>query len=281
MNEQQLQSLKDIGFSNLEAKIYVELLTHGGSTGYALAKELNKARSNVYHALESLVSKGAIVGNISTGSRTFNALPLESYLKKMQADLDEKKQTASEFFKNIEPADYKYGLYPLNSLEQIYEKSLELINNSEDRIIIALKTLNNNKVLDALQKAVERGVKVLIECYLPVPEIKGADFAYFSTAPDPAELFFNWLEIMVDTDKYLFSLFNDQEKVLYKAIWCTDPYVSLTTHNANVCSFMLTKSRQMLIDDVPKEEMIEVLKNYFKKYYQGIDHDIIEKIVKR
>jgi hypothetical protein len=86
---------------------------------------------------------------------------------------------------------------------------------------------------------------------------------------------------MVDTDKYLFSLFNDQEKVLYKAIWCTDPYVSLTTHNANVCSFMLTKSRQMLIDDVPKEEMIEVLNNYFKKYYQGIDHDIIEKIVKR
>jgi len=281
MNEQQLNSLKDIGFSNLEAVIYFELLTHGGSTGYSLAKKLNKSRSNVYHSLESLVTKGAIVGNISAGSRSFNALPLDSYLKKMQSELDEKKNKARKLLRNIKPSDYKYGLYPLSNMQQVYEKSIELINNSRDRIIIALKTLVNNDIKTALQKAVDRGVKVLIESYPPAIDITGADFAVFKGATDPKTIFFNWLEIMVDTDKYIFSLFNEEDNSLYKAIWCTDPYVSLTTHNANVCSFMLTKSRQMLVDELPRKEIIEVLNSYFKRYYQGIDQDIIERIINK
>ncbi len=281
MNDQQLQSLKDIGFSNLEAVIYIELITHGGNTGYSLAKKLNKSRSNVYHALESLASKGAIVGNISTGSRTFNALPLDSYLKKMQTDLDAKKHVASNLFKNIKPADYKYGLYPLSNMEQVYEKSLELINNSRDRIIIAVKTLKNENVADALQKAAKRGVKILIESYPPSPDIEGADFACFTNAREPQKIFFNWLEIMVDTDKYIFSLFNEYDDSLYNAIWCTDPYVSLTTHNANVCSFLLTQTRQKLLEKKQPEEILDNLKLMFQKYYQGIDQDVIDKMIKK
>jgi HTH-type transcriptional regulator, sugar sensing transcriptional regulator len=281
MNEQQLNSLKDIGFSNLEAIIYLELLTHEGSTGYSLAKKLNKSRSNVYHALESLVSKGAIVGNMTSGTRNFNALPLDSYLKKLQHDLDAKKIRAKELLKDIKPAEYNYGLYPLSNMEQVYEKSLELINNSEDRILIAVKTLLDERVRVALERAIARGVNVLIESYPPAFSVAGADYAVFKASIDPKTIFFNWLEIMVDTDKYIFSLFNDKDQSLFKAIWCTDPYVSLTTHNANVCSFMLTKSRQMLVDDLPKEEIIEVLNSYFKRYYQGINHKIIDRILEK
>ena len=281
MVNKKLNSLMDIGFSNLEAVIYLEILRHGGNTGYSLAKKLNKSRSNVYHALESLVSKGAIVGNITSGSRSYTAFPLDSYLKRLQYDLDKKMSRAKELLKDIKPVEYKYGIYPLGNMQQVYEKALELINNSDDRIVIALKSLIADNVKKALIKAVKRGVKVLIECYPPAPDIAGADFAVFESSIDPQEIFFNWLELMVDTDKYIFSLFNDKDNSLYKAIWCTDPYVSLTTHNANVCSFMLTKSRQMLVDDLPKEEIIKVLNNYFKRYYQGINLDIIDRILEK
>ena len=54
------QQLTEMGFTALEAEIYLFLITTGSQTGYAIAKGLNKATANVYKALESLSAKGAI-----------------------------------------------------------------------------------------------------------------------------------------------------------------------------------------------------------------------------
>lgn len=52
--------LERFGFTPTESKSYQALLKLGGSTGYAVARDLGIARANVYQALESLVRRGAV-----------------------------------------------------------------------------------------------------------------------------------------------------------------------------------------------------------------------------
>jgi len=51
--------LERFGFTPTEDRVYQSLLSAGPSTGYIIARELGIARANVYHALESLVRRGA------------------------------------------------------------------------------------------------------------------------------------------------------------------------------------------------------------------------------
>ena len=60
------QQLTEMGFTSLEAEIYLFLITTGSETGYAIAKGLNKATANVYKALDSLSAKGAIEYSVQT-----------------------------------------------------------------------------------------------------------------------------------------------------------------------------------------------------------------------
>ena len=51
-------SLVDFGFTNTQDIVYKALVRLGGATGYAVAREVNIARANVYQALDSLVVHG-------------------------------------------------------------------------------------------------------------------------------------------------------------------------------------------------------------------------------
>lgn len=52
------EALQKIGFSPLEATVYITLCKHGNLTGYEVAKLSSVSRSNVYAALYSLQEKG-------------------------------------------------------------------------------------------------------------------------------------------------------------------------------------------------------------------------------
>ena len=52
------EALKNIGFNNLEADIYLELIKIGPQVASVLAKRLGLNRSSIYAILRSLVMKG-------------------------------------------------------------------------------------------------------------------------------------------------------------------------------------------------------------------------------
>ena len=53
--------LKNLGFTDLEAKCLHVLAESGTQTGYEIAKQLGVSRSNVYSALQKLAEKGAVL----------------------------------------------------------------------------------------------------------------------------------------------------------------------------------------------------------------------------
>ncbi|MBY0164762.1 TrmB family transcriptional regulator [Cytobacillus firmus] len=58
--EQLLHHLRNLGFTEIESKIMVDLAEHGPAGGYEVAKRLGASRSNVYAAMQRLERQGAL-----------------------------------------------------------------------------------------------------------------------------------------------------------------------------------------------------------------------------
>src|SRR3546814_17605368 len=50
-----------LGFTEYEARVYVQLLRHSPATAYEIAKAASVPRPNTYHALEALAKRGAVL----------------------------------------------------------------------------------------------------------------------------------------------------------------------------------------------------------------------------
>lgn len=56
-----MESLIALGFSGIEAAIYVHLLENSPATGYQIAKGIEKPNANTYQALDSMVQQGFLL----------------------------------------------------------------------------------------------------------------------------------------------------------------------------------------------------------------------------
>ncbi|MEW9702151.1 TrmB family transcriptional regulator [Paenibacillus sp. SI8] len=81
-----LRHLKQLGFTDLEAKCLHVLAECGTQTGYEIAKRLGVSRSNVYSALQKLAEKGVVL--TSHGEPThYQSVPIEEIGDRIEADL--------------------------------------------------------------------------------------------------------------------------------------------------------------------------------------------------
>ena len=56
-----IDDLQELGFTGLEAEVYIHLAQGEASTGYAIARALNKPTANTYKAIAALEAKGAVI----------------------------------------------------------------------------------------------------------------------------------------------------------------------------------------------------------------------------
>ena len=60
-NREILTGLRQLGFTDYEARIYVQLLKTSPATAYEVAKAAGVPRANTYAALEALAQRGAVL----------------------------------------------------------------------------------------------------------------------------------------------------------------------------------------------------------------------------
>ena len=272
MRDNRIQYLMDIGLKELEADVYLQLLKESGITGYRISKLLKKTKPTVYKILETLQQKGLIIANEVAKSQVFTALPIKQYLDYQEVEFKKNKNKVIKILSNIKTQPVKSGLYPLERIDQVYSKSIELINNAKKTILLTCCQLQNKEVIDALNKATQRGVNVLFETYPPKPAIQNCDFAIAANNTISYQDFtYNWLEIFVDGNEYLLSLLTKDGKDIFKAMWCNEPYLAMITYNSNVTSFFLTIVRGMLQKNISSQEILVAINSLIKSYYHGIN----------
>lgn len=83
--------LTQFGVSELEAKIYLEILSARGDTALSLSRNLKLARTKVYRLLDSLISRGLVITRLGERGTKFTALApdqIDLLLSDRQHELD-------------------------------------------------------------------------------------------------------------------------------------------------------------------------------------------------
>ena len=162
MSVDPIDRLVKIGFSEYEAKAYVALLRKSPVTGYELSKLSGVPRSMIYEVVGKLATRGAAM-TLRTGSATKYAPVsadefLDQFQREQQALITSLKDDLTTF---AAAPDLEY-VWNLEGHENIMGKAVEMINQAQSRVYLALLPTTYPTLRPALQKAVARGVEVVI-----------------------------------------------------------------------------------------------------------------------
>jgi len=178
MKENLIIKLKELGFSDYEASVYVALLDLGEATADELSKTSGVPLPRVYTVLDELVRKGFVDVTMGRPKKYFLVDPnealdrfLESKRKEIEEEFKRLKLTCEEFKQMIEPKylHVRYRISPeelllvLSNLNEAEAKSREIISEAKEEVLIMSHTFGwAKRIIDVLEDAVRRGVRVRV-----------------------------------------------------------------------------------------------------------------------
>lgn len=165
--------LKNLGFTEYEAKAYLALLSHSPSTGYAVAKNSGVPRSKIYEVLDSLTDRGDIL--VSPGATPlYQAVPPKELIASRKAKAEETYDKAELMLSRfVNAAQDRDNIWNITGHDAIMKKVGECIDAANQRILIEIWGEDYLELADKLKAAAYRGVCVTIIGYGPID----ADFA--------------------------------------------------------------------------------------------------------
>ena len=162
MSMDPIDKLMGIGFSEYEAKTYVGLLKKSPVTGYELSKLSSVPRSMIYEVVGKLVSRGAAMSLRTGGAVKYAPVPADEFLdqfRREQNELTDALRNDLASFSSAPDLDYVWNIA---GQENIIGRAIEMIDQSKDRVCLALTPTTFPSLQRALTRAAERGVRVVI-----------------------------------------------------------------------------------------------------------------------
>jgi sugar-specific transcriptional regulator TrmB len=157
--EQLLRHLRNLGFTELEAKCLHVLSELGNRTGYEIAKRLGVSRSNVYSALQKLVEKGVVL--TSKGEPThYHALSLEEITEHIESDVHQSIRYVKEHMPRQESDRTEY--YTLEGDTKVIERLRSEVKNAREEVLCDFNKEEAELIADVLIQLQENGIRVLV-----------------------------------------------------------------------------------------------------------------------
>ncbi|MBD0379561.1 TrmB family transcriptional regulator [Paenibacillus sedimenti] len=156
--EEVLQHLKNLGFTDLEAKCLHVLAESGKRTGYEIAKRLGVSRSNVYSALQKLAEKGVVL--TSHGEPThYQSVPIDEIGDKIEAEL----QASIRYVKSHMPKQdaERTEYFSLEGDAKVIERIRTELKKAREEALCELWSEEAQLLKDELAHAQEHGVRIL------------------------------------------------------------------------------------------------------------------------
>lgn len=261
-----VRALTDLGLNNLEALVYLSLLKNPGSTGYRTAKNLGKAVSNVYQAMESLTRQGFVILKYQGKDRLYSPVPVSELVSRLKSDIDRKTSHLEEELKNLETPPLETAIYKIDNKEQLFNKVETLIDQTKKSILLTADAFFIRQFQDKLEKAGGEGRKILILGYEKI-EFENCEFLLLNTggkSPWPG----HWIIMDVDGIQHLIAFF-EKPDTLTHAIWCDDQYVSFWIHFFMLADFTLMTFFEETKNDPKNKEIHDKMHDLYKRYSPG------------
>jgi len=160
-----LDVVKNLGFTEYEAKAYLALLSESPSTGYAVAKNSGVPRSKIYEVLESLTARGDVL--VSPGEPPlYSALPAKDLIAMRKSRAEENFLAAERSLERFEKtAGDRENIWNITGYDAIIHKVNECIMSAKKRILIEIWSEDFAMIESSLKAASNRGVNISIVSY--------------------------------------------------------------------------------------------------------------------
>ena len=155
-----IDKLQKIGFTKIEAQIYIELLKSKGLTGYQIAKNLNVSRSTVYPALDVMYKKGYIM-LLQGEAQTYIAEEPDVLLKRLNEEFVDNTKNLKTELKGIKVDNQEEKFISVSGFDQTITKVKELLASAKEEVIMNIDG-GIQYFKDDIIKLRKRGVRVII-----------------------------------------------------------------------------------------------------------------------
>jgi sugar-specific transcriptional regulator TrmB len=237
--------LTQLGFSEIEALTYCQLLQTPAATGYRVAKAIGKSQANVYSALSTLAGKGAVVVDTDP-SGGYHAVPTAELLARLSREYQNRCASAQQALTEIEAATSESGIHKLRNPAQVYERASAMCLRAKDSIAFELFRQPFQRLREALAQAERRGVGVAGVTFHPGDDLPGATSVlavkHARTDLWPGEQ----LTLVTDAKEALVALFHRSSGEVMHAVYTDSIYLSCLLHAAVVDATILNRDAAAL-----------------------------------
>lgn len=253
-----VNSLVALGFSQLEAAIYVYLLEESPATGYQIAKAIEKPNANTYQALESMTLRGLLL--VEDGKpRRYRAVPHQEMLRQLETAYTARVETASKELDAIRPAIGDLQVYRITERTQVIERCRAMLARARRKVVVDAFPGVLATISDALEATAARGTEVIAKVYEPVTldgvilvvDVRGRHI--------PDKWGIQWLNLVVDGREHLFACLEAEELRVIQAIWTESPYVAFLIHTGLLSEMAVDAMLGSVEGTAVKDQLMEVL----------------------
>ncbi len=189
-------ALKNLGFTQQEAVLYMKLAQATSMTGYEAAKSSGISRSNAYASLSNLVDKGY--------AYTIDGNPVH-YVAISKEDL--MANAKRDFAKTLTVIEDKLQTTPITSEpyitvsgeKAVYDKMKNVILQADERIYVSVSAPILKELEEELIIACEKGLKVVV---LSSEDISCGEHVYYPTDRNAS------IKLIADTSEIIAGTLN-------------------------------------------------------------------------
>ncbi|HEY5801537.1 MAG TPA: helix-turn-helix domain-containing protein [Burkholderiaceae bacterium] len=238
-------SFAALNLTELESDVYLVLLTKGESSGYAVAKELNKAVANVYKALDSLSEKGAAV-MASGGTRLYCAVPWKDVLANASARFAAGMDDLTRQLEALPEPQNSEAVYQLENMEQAVADGRRLIEQARFMLLADLDPLVVGYFAEALTAAASRGVEVRVKVYASV-DLPGVLITLRERGAEVSgKLDSSSFKISADGERFAMALLDVPRATLIQAFKSSSGLMNMSIYLGLVHELILTELKPAL-----------------------------------
>ncbi len=161
-------ALHAIGFSDYEARAYIELLNRSPANGYQVAKQSGIPRAKIYECLERLLDRGAVarVESPDPSARLYAPVDPTQLIDQLQegsARAYSRARLKLESFRS--DSRTVEVLWRVTSQKDLIRRGLALTTEAQETLHVAVWSEEFEAILESLLHASERGVRIALVLY--------------------------------------------------------------------------------------------------------------------
>ena len=167
-----IEHLVGLGLNELEAQVYLFLLSHKPMTAYGVARQIGKATANTYKAIESLARRGAVL--VEDGdNRQCRAVPVREFMAHLERTFSERTRAAELTLASLHSRHMMSVYTKWNQSHNCWSAAGRWSADRAERLITVDAFPNAlERIAPDLRDAASRGIAVYVQAYAPI-EIEG------------------------------------------------------------------------------------------------------------